>query len=186
MTPPPLLLELSALYAQPDRHYHDLRHVADLLLWGRAFPLDELQTWAVWFHDAIYDAARRDNEERSAQLAEQRLPALGYDDAFVGEVAQIVRDTASHIATTPRGEAVLDLDLAPLAIPKPAFLANRARIRKEFAFATDEEFCVGTAGFARSMLERERIFHTPWGREREPRARENLELLIDCVESLPE
>ena len=179
MSQPPLILELSALYCQPDRHYHDLRHVSDLLLWGRAFPLDEIQTWAVWFHDAIYDASRRDNEELSAQLAEARLPGLGYDKAFVGEVAQIVRDTAKHIATTPRSGAVMDLDLAPLAIPREAFIANRARIRKEYAFACDEEFKTGTAAFAQSMLDRERIFHTPWGTEKEARARENLQLLVD-------
>jgi predicted metal-dependent HD superfamily phosphohydrolase len=176
-----LLLELTALYSQPDRHYHDLRHVADLLLWGRAFPLDEIQTWAIWFHDAIYDASRRDNEEQSAQLAEARLPALGYDESFVGEVAQIIRDTASHVATIPRAEAVLDLDLAPLAIPEERFLANRERIRKEYAFASDEEFVAGTAAFAQRILEREHIFHTPWGRAREPQARDNLRLLVDAA-----
>jgi predicted metal-dependent HD superfamily phosphohydrolase len=172
-----LLLELTALYCQPDRHYHDIHHVADLLIWGRAFPLDEIQTWAVWFHDAIYDASRRDNEERSAQLAEARLPALGYDEGFVGEVAQIIRDTASHIPTLPRAHAVLDVDLAPLAISKPEFVANRDEIRKEFAFASDEDFAEGTKLFAQRLLEREHIFHTAWGREREPQARENLRLL---------
>ena len=174
-----LLLELSALYCQRDRHYHDLRHVADLLAWGRAFPLDEIQIWAVWFHDAIYDASRRDNEELSAQLAEARLPALGYDEAFVGEVARIVRDTASHVPTTERSKAVIDVDLAPLAISRERFLDNRARIRKEYAFACDEEFKTGTAAFAQSMLDREQIFHTPWGTEHEARARENLQLLVD-------
>lgn len=181
MPPQPLLLELTALYCQPDRHYHDLGHVADLLLWGRAFPLDEIQTWAVWFHDAIYDASRRDNEELSAQLAEARLPALGYDDAFVGEVAQIVRDTASHIATTDRSAAVLDVDLAPLAISERDFAANREDIRREYAFATDEDFNTGTAAFAAKMLEREHIFHTPWGRERESQARKNLRWLVELV-----
>lgn len=173
-----LLLELTALYCQPDRYYHDIRHVADLLTWGRAFPLDEIQTWAVWFHDAIYDASRRDNEERSAQLAEARLPTLGYDDAFVGEVAQIIRDTASHVPTVERAKAVLDVDLAPLALSEPHFLANRNDIRKEFAFASDEEFAAGTGAFAQRMLDRDAIFYTAWGREREPQARANLQLLL--------
>lgn len=182
MTPQPLLLELSALYCQPERHYHDLRHIADLLVWGQAFPLDDIQVWAVWFHDAIFDVSRKDNEELSAQLAERRLPAMGYDDAFVGEVAQIVRDTEKHIATTPRAEAVLDVDLAPLAIPEPAFIANRARIRKEHAHATDAQFVAGTAAFAESMLQREHIFHTAWGRAREAKARHNLLFLLEGAE----
>ncbi len=182
MTAPPLLLELSSMYCQPQRHYHDLRHIADLLVWGQAFPLDEIQVWAVWFHDAIYDVTRKDNEEQSAQLVERRLPAQGYDEAFVAEVAQIVRDTEKHIPSTPRAEAVIDVDLAPLAIPEPAFLANRARIRKEVAHATDEQFVAGTAAFAESMLKRDRIYYTPWGQSREAKARQNLRLLLEGAE----
>ncbi len=38
---------------------------------------------AVWFHDAIYDPTRQDNEAESARLARARLTADGVDPAVV-------------------------------------------------------------------------------------------------------
>ena len=34
--------------------------------------------WAVWYHDAIYDACAEDNEVASARLARERLSAIGF------------------------------------------------------------------------------------------------------------
>ena len=60
-----LLLDLTRRYAEPHRHYHTLEHVAGMLYEGRAFPLDDGQVLAVWFHDAVYDARRSDNRSRA-------------------------------------------------------------------------------------------------------------------------
>ena len=51
---------------------------------------------AAFFHDAVYDATRDDNEERSAVLAEHQLGSLGWDDARIRVVAALVRETATH------------------------------------------------------------------------------------------
>ncbi len=175
-----LLIELSGRYAEPHRHYHDLRHIADMLMNGRAFPLNEVQVMAVWFHDAVYDATRSDNEERSAVLAEERLGALGWPGDAVARVARIVRDTAGHVPSDAESAVVLDLDLASLAAEPAVFRANRAAIRLEYAHVGDADFSAGTARFAAGMLDRDRLFHTDWGAPLEERARANLRgLLVD-------
>ena len=46
---------------------------------------------AIWWRDAVYDATKSDNEERSAQLAEQAVPADIRD-----EVGRLIRLTKSH------------------------------------------------------------------------------------------
>jgi predicted metal-dependent HD superfamily phosphohydrolase len=169
-----LLLDLTQRYCEAHRAYHDLRHVATMLVQGRAFPLSEVQVWAVWFHDAIYDPLRSDNEEQSARLAERMLPEIGMPAPEVARVALIVRDTIAHRPSSQEAEAVLDLDLASLAASPEQFWANRRAIRSEYRHVSDADFATGTRLFAERMLKRERLFLTPWGAEREDAARRNL------------
>src|SRR5690348_12839285 len=95
----PLRAELVAAYTAPGRHYHDLRHIERLLgladaCAGEITDHDAVEA-AIWFHDAIYDTRRHDNEERSAELAETRL-AGAVDDERVARIAAMIRATAGH------------------------------------------------------------------------------------------
>jgi predicted metal-dependent HD superfamily phosphohydrolase len=170
-----LLLELTGLYLRPDRHYHTLEHIAAMLHQGRAFPLDDCQTMAVWFHDAVYDPRSKTNEEDSAALAGNRLLAAGWAPAAVERVQRIVLDTKSHRPTVAGADAVLDLDLMSLALPWPEFRRNTERIQQEYSFVPEAEFAAGRAAFFAAMLQRERLFYTPLGARWEAPARSNLQ-----------
>lgn len=170
-----LLLELTHLYQRPDRHYHSLEHIAAMLHAGREFPLDDVQTMAIWFHDAIYDPRSQTNEEASAQLAADRLRDAGWPAADVERVRRIVLDTKLHQPTTAGADAVLDLDLMSLALPWPEFARNTARIRAEYAHVGEADFAAGRARFFGAMLKRERLFYTPFGARLESLARANLQ-----------
>ena len=69
----PLRAELMRAYAAPGRHYHGLAHIEALLGLAQqhaaAIADRDAVEAAIRFHDAIYDARRKDNEERSAQSA---------------------------------------------------------------------------------------------------------------------
>lgn len=169
-----LLLELTHLYQEPHRHYHSLEHIAAMLHAGRDAGLDDVQTMAVWFHDAVYDPRSKSNEEASAALAGDRLRSAGWDHGDVERVQRIVLDTKSHMATTPGAELVLDLDLMSLAAPWPEFSRNTLRIRAEYAHVGDAEFAAGRATFFRTMLQRDRLFLTAFGQPWEEPARANL------------
>lgn len=173
-----LLLELTHRYTEPHRHYHGLPHIAAMLAAGRGFPLDTVQTMAVWFHDAIYDARSKTNEADSAALARERLAAAGWNAADIDAVARIVLDTKMHVPSSPGSAPVLDLDLMSLAVPWPEFAANTAAIRAEYAFVPDADFVVGRRAFFQAMLQRERLFFTPWGAALEPLARANLQRAV--------
>ena len=57
-------------YAEPHRRYHDVRHLREVL--GHIDELApaaqdaDLVRLAAWFHDAVYDPIRADNEDVSA------------------------------------------------------------------------------------------------------------------------
>ena len=75
------LHELIAAYSSAGRHYHDLAHIAALLRLT-AEHADRLADraavdLAIFYHDAVYDAKRSDNEAKSAALARAQLPAQG-------------------------------------------------------------------------------------------------------------
>ena len=54
---------------EPHRYYHNLQHIHDMLLNDNLI----INGLTIWYHDAIYDPKRNDNEERSAELAESEL-----------------------------------------------------------------------------------------------------------------
>ncbi|KWX02938.1 hypothetical protein LI90_3987 [Carbonactinospora thermoautotrophica] len=177
----PLGEELIARYAEPHRRYHDTRHLAAVLdlVDTLAQHADDPRAvrFAAWYHDAVYDPTRLDNEEYSAVLAETELPALGARPAFVQEVVRLVRLTATHDpAPHDRNGAVLcDADLTILAAPPDEYAAYAAAIREEYAHLPENEFRAGRAAVLRRLLDRPVLFHTRYGQERfEDRARANL------------
>ena len=179
--PAKLTTRLAALYGQSHRHYHGQAHVDALLAWlAHCQPLAispvRIEA-AIWFHDAVYEPERTDNEQRSAELAEFELHALGWPDADVRSVAAMVRATRLHEA--PAGDAdtrlFLDLDLSVLAQSPAQYAAYRDAIRAEYAWVDADRYREGRQRVLRAFTAREHIYFTPELREAwEPSARRNL------------
>ncbi|RAY13315.1 metal-dependent phosphohydrolase [Actinomadura craniellae] len=178
---------LVARYTEPHRRYHTARHLAAVLdlvdeLAGHADDADAVR-FAAWFHDAVYNPERGDNEERSARLAERMLTDTDLPAPTVAEVARLVRLTESH-APGPgdrNGQVLCDADLAILAADPRSYAEYAAAVRAEYAFVPDELFERGRAQVLRALLDLPTLFHTPVGYDRyEHRARHNLktELLL--------
>ena len=164
--------ELLAAWGGEDRGYHDLTHLAEVL--DRLDELgvdDAVVRLAAWFHDAVYDGAR-DDEERSADLALDRLAGRPYAE----EVARLVRLTATHDPdpADTAGCVLSDADLAILAAPPERYAAYVAGVRQEYADLPDDVFASGRAAVLRDLLSRPHLFATEPGRTRwEAAARAN-------------
>jgi predicted metal-dependent HD superfamily phosphohydrolase len=168
---------LLAAYADPGRGYHDTLHLTEVLdrlsELSSGTPFDPTVVGlAAWFHDSVYDG-ERDAEERSAVWAEEALAGTPY----AAEVARLVRLTETHdpAADDTAGQALCDADLAILAATPARYDAYVAGVRREFAYLGDGDFAAGRAAVLRDLAGRDRLFHTPYGREHwEPAARTNL------------
>ncbi|MEU1875677.1 metal-dependent phosphohydrolase [Streptosporangium sp. NPDC020072] len=169
--------DLLSRYGEPHRKYHTTAHLTAVLdhvdaLAGSATDPD-LVRLAAWFHDAVYDPRRSDNEERSARLAERALPELGMSPEAVGTVARLVRLTITH-APEPGdadGAVLCDADLAILASSPQEYAVYAAAVREEYFFVPDELFRQGRAAVLRSLLDLPVIFHVA---DLETRARANI------------
>jgi len=169
--------ELIGRYAEAHRRYHGVAHLRAVLdtvdeLAGHAADADAVRL-AAWFHDAVYDPARDDNEQASADLARDRLAG----HPAVDEVARLVLLTATH-APSPgdaNGAVLCDADLAILAAAPDRYARYAADVRAEYAAVPDDAFRTGRARILTGLLGHRYLFHTPAGRDRfEAPARRNL------------
>jgi predicted metal-dependent HD superfamily phosphohydrolase len=192
--PPGLLTELEAAYATPPRAYHSLSHVEEVarlyddvrITIGWEKPREVFL--AVLFHDAVYVAGQRDNEAKSADLADdaivKHLAAEGLDGARVRELILL---TARHGQLAPgdvdRDAALfLDCDMAILAADEARFYTYEAQIAEEHRAVPPALFQAGRRAFLERILQRPCIFLSPeLHRRLEPRARKNLARALDRV-----
>lgn len=173
---------LAPFYAQPHRHYHTLLHVGALLrgLQQHSHLANDLDaiSLAIWFHDAIYDPAQQDNEERSALLAERSLREWGAEESLVRRVAAMVRATARHEWRDGASDTALflDLDLGILAAPPDSYDRYASQIAQEYVWVLPELYRAGRTKVLQGFLSRSTIFFTPALAERwNDQARQNLQ-----------
>jgi predicted metal-dependent HD superfamily phosphohydrolase len=168
-----------AAWGEPQRRYHDLRHLAAVL--GIVGTLAEATTdagavrLAAWYHDVVYDPERTDNEERSAGRAKAGLRGL-IPDERIAEVERLVLLTATHDPADDdvNGAVLCDADLAVLAGPADAYAAYASAVRAEYGHLSDETFTAGRIAVLERLLGLPRLFRMPAVAEWEPRARANL------------
>jgi predicted metal-dependent HD superfamily phosphohydrolase len=165
--PEPCLLavaaELLARWSEPQRHYHDVSHLAAVLDLVAGDPVLELTAWA---HDAVYDPRSPANEERSALLSNGLLRRCGIGAAVWAEVAELVRRTAGYAQPTDDSRAAdarwlrfADADLAVLARPWPDYQRYVAAVRAEYAHVSDELWRAGRSAVLTGILAQPAIYH---------------------------
>ncbi|MFZ1411932.1 MAG: DUF4031 domain-containing protein, partial [Micropruina sp.] len=157
--------ELLLRWAEPHRHYHDVRHLGQCLDALNIIAADEPVTDAVrlaaWFHDAVYDGNPGVDEEASAELAEQLLPQAGIEDSTVAEVARLVRLTVQH-APEPddrTGAQLIDADLSILAESRARYDYYVREVRLDYEHVPDDDFRRGRLAVLDHLLGLEPLFH---------------------------
>jgi predicted metal-dependent HD superfamily phosphohydrolase len=172
--------ELSAHYGEPHRAYHTLQHIEHCLEEfepARHEAHDKIAVeFAIWYHDAVYDTHRRDNEERSALLAEQMASAAGLDPALARHAGNLIRiSTHRKPATDPDARLFADVDLSILGQPPDVFAEYEEHVRQEYAWVPEEQFRSLRAQILETFLDRFSIYMTdPFREKYEKQARANL------------
>lgn len=178
--PSGLFAELERRYREPQRHYHTLQHLEECFAALDGVRPHGADTAAIelapWFHDAIYDVHRHDNEERSAAWATSCLESAGVPQPSVDKVTALILATRHHAAgADPEACLLVDVDLAILAAPPARFREYERQIRAEYAHVPDDAFAHRRSEILKDFLRRPALFATPAGRARyEGQARINL------------
>ena len=179
--------DLLARWSETHRKHHTVAHLHEMLdaiglLAEAGIEFDrEAVELAAWFHDAIYEVGRDDNEDRSAELARELLASSPIRD----EVARLVMVTKTHNVDDDdvNGAVLSDADRSVLGSEPLRYRTYAAAVREEYADVPDEVFKPVRAQVLSSLLDG-RLFHTAAGRERwEERARRNIAEEIRALSS---
>lgn len=179
-----VLQQLLAAWSEPHRKYHTLQHLSECLA-ALASVRAEVQhaaeiEFALWFHDAIYDVKRSDNEARSAAWASATLEKAGASAASTRLVHDLVMVTTHDALPQTLDEQILvDVDLSILGADEQRFAEFESQVRQEYSFVPGFLFRMKRKSILRTFLDRENIYSTPHFRERlEEAARRNLALAV--------
>ncbi|MGB8698936.1 MAG: hypothetical protein WCD18_05920 [Thermosynechococcaceae cyanobacterium] len=170
---PSVYQQLIERYSEPHRHYHTLQHLQDCLahLWqwqtlsaGRSLHCNRAEiAIALWFHDAIYDPHRKDNEEKSGQLAYQVAIDQGVKPEIADRIKNLILATQHDVVPqTLETQILVDIDLAILGAPVERFQEYEHQIRQEYAWVPDVEFCKARRQILDRFLGRSSIYITAY------------------------
>lgn len=174
--------KLEAAYAQAHRRYHTRTHIEQCLALLDQVPdltdtERQILTYAIWWHDAVYDATASDNEAQSAAMAKADLRDFDISIHAREEVARLIMLTAGHeVEEEDRlGELLVSIDLAILGAPADRYDAYAQAVREEYAHVPDDLWRKGRGGVLQRFLDAQVIFPDPGFAEwLDAQARDNL------------
>lgn len=189
----PLILslwdEIEKQYTLKIRHYHNLDHLNSMLCQAENIKESivhyEAFSLAIWYHDIIYKPTKKDNEERSALLAKERLKSLGVDKICTEMVETLIVSTKKHeviLEQNDDNKYLLDADLSILGSPWNSYKKYTENIRKEYAIYPNFMYKKGRKQVLQHFLERPTLYFTDYYRSRfEIQARDNLKKELELL-----
>ncbi|MDO5724265.1 MAG: hypothetical protein Q4P33_07725 [Flaviflexus sp.] len=202
-------LALLERWNSPERHHHDVRHLADMLkrlgtLAGETHHPDMVNL-AAFYHGAVFSTSRRDtytrnggeDEVASAALARTELEALGIPEENIDRICDLI--TGMKIRSRKGGEdcektttsmeaididllALCDAHLGSLAANPQRYAKYLDEIAEEYGHIPKMAFFRARRKIVRRLLDRRRLFASPLGRQWENQARENLQAELERLE----
>ena len=168
-------------YAQPGRGYHNLEHLEEVLEWVDLVPLEQadkdLLSLALFYHDAVYDGRRGDNEQASADWCARDLGQRA------SSLVELILDTR-HLArpASALGEWMVDIDLSVLGANQERFQRYNSGVRQEYRWVPGWLYRRKRKQILKAFLDRPHIYLTEFFRQRlEARARANLKAALAAL-----
>jgi predicted metal-dependent HD superfamily phosphohydrolase len=180
--------EVLGRYSEPHRHYHTHQHLAECFdkvhdIISLAEHPAEVNV-GLWFHDAIYDTHRDDNEERSADWARAAARECGVSADSAQRIYDLImftRHTAEPVGID--AHVLVDADLSILGAQPARFQEYEMQVRREYGWVPEAMFRSTRATILKQLLARPHLYCTARFRTRyEPQARRNLQRSLASLE----
>ena len=175
-----LCQQLLQAYSEPQRHYHSLQHLEECV--AHFVAAKELATHAgeveiaLWFHDAIYEPDRKENELRSAEWAKAALKAANARPDVQQRVYALILSTRHDAAPSdPDQRLLVDIDLAILGATPARFAEYGKQVRAEYGWVPEDVYTMKRKAVLKGFLARQPLYNTSHFRGQcETQARVNL------------
>ncbi|KAK6516092.1 hypothetical protein TWF506_006003 [Arthrobotrys conoides] len=170
-------------YGEPHRAYHNTTHITFMLdslaedLKDRRIELSDWEqkciTFAIWWHDFVYDPQAKDNELQSIIAWENFVDQVSHTssvlESYKVPVSSLIRCTISHtVPSSSSGSSskpelisyFLDLDLAILAASRDVYTTYANNIRNEYSSYSISDYRTGRTAVLKGFLDRKDVFLT--------------------------
>lgn len=183
----PLWEELVGAYSESNRKYHSLAHLEDM--YAQLQPLQsQFGNWdavlfALFYHDAVYNTLRSNNEEKSAELAGERMETIGIPPEVKARVLRHILATKSHVKSADNDTNLFtDADLSILGADEQRYKQYAQQIRQEYWVYPDVVYKPGRKKVLRHFLDMDVIYKTQhFAGLYEKQARINLQTELDTL-----
>ena len=183
--------EVSSAYEREDRKFHNLLHLRQIIevLTPYKSQIDDWDTllFAVYYHDFIYDVeayvTENDNEDKSAEKAEEVLKKIGYSTQRIERCKQHILATKKHdLSSDSDTNFLIDADLSILGQSPDDYDIYYRNIRQEYFIYPDPIFHAGRLKVLRHFLQMNRLFKTePFYQQYELMAKENIQRELEIL-----
>lgn len=177
--------KLESLYSQDSRHYHNLNHIHSMVSLTKQLEkqIEDYDSFlfSIFYHDAIYDTTKNDNEIQSSLLLRDHLSKTTFER--IKKCMNLIESTAKHIANNDLDSSLfIDLDLSILGENWPLYQIYISNIRKEYSNFDEQTFKRGRLKVLKSILDRNNIYETEYFKDKyELQARTNISHEIEII-----
>lgn len=157
--------EIETAYSKKRRYYHTLHHLDNLV--QQLLPVkNEIADWdvllcSIFYHDIVYSTMKKDNEEKSAELAVKRLNKTTLDKDRIEACKKQIIATKKHIITNDVDtDLFTDADLSVLGASPAVYDTYATNVRKEYYIYPDGLYKPGRRKVLEHFLLMDRIYKT--------------------------
>jgi predicted metal-dependent HD superfamily phosphohydrolase len=180
--------EIASHYNRRIRHYHNLYHL-ETLLRELLIIQDKITDWqtivfSIAYHDIIYNTLKKDNEEKSASLAYERLGLLKLPTYRREKCREQILTTKGHYNSNDSDTNYFtDADLAILGSNYFRYKKYTEQIRKEYNMYPNLIYKPGRQKVLKHFLQMPTIYKTDYFIERyEQQARNNIQYELQALQ----
>ncbi|XP_054708028.1 uncharacterized protein LOC129217718 [Uloborus diversus] len=185
--------------SKPSRKYHTFSHLQSMFCHMESVSneIDDKRavSYAIFFHDLVYDPQKQDNEEQSIELFRKfaQESGLGEDTDLMNKVIEMIAASQAHCTEVHKEEGsygnddvhyFLDFDMSILGSEPKEYEKYAAQISEEYSFLPSFKYDFLRSKVLKLFLQIPNIYATRLFREKyERQARENLQNEIDRLSS---
>lgn len=172
--------EIEKQYTSAKRFYHNLNHL-EFMLAHLEQCREVISDWdtvlfSLFYHDIIYKATSKENEEKSALVAIKALQKIDYPSVKIRRCGEQILATKTHeISKDNDTNLFTDADLAILGTLPETYTEYSRNVRREYSVYPDFMYNPGRKKVLQHFLDMDFIFKTKHFRELyEVQARKNI------------
>ncbi|KRG32997.1 hypothetical protein [Psychrobacter sp. P11G3] len=187
--------EIVTRYGEPQRAYHTLNHIEQLLVEfeniKQVLSEPHIIALVLYYHDVIYDPTRSDNELKSAEFATDALSPYLSSEQYQ-QIHALIMMTANHqldtlVDSDKYNDAayLLDMDLSILGAPWPTYRQYAKAIRQEYKHVADDSYRDGRTAVLQGLLAHPKLYLTDhYYDQLETQARANIKRELTSLAAL--